>query len=288
MRNRAVVQALGGLFGVDELGKAIGGIDIIGDLAVIKLPREWEDQGHQIGERILQRLGHVEGVFRQTSPASRVERIRDMEWLAGKKETQTTYREHGCIFRLDLTKVYFSPRLSNERMRIAGLVAKGEVLVNMFAGVGTFSIVVARKAVPRCVYSIDMNPEAFRYMTENVKLNGVDEVIIPILGDAKEAVAGLRGVADRVLMPLPELAYDYLPYGLQCLKGTGWVHVYVHQRAGSRGSAMEAVEKKVGDNIRELETVSLRSISTRIVRSIGKRTYQVVADAEVERIRGWR
>jgi tRNA (guanine37-N1)-methyltransferase len=281
LRNRAVVQALEGLFSDEEIGKAIGGMDIIGDLAVIKLPKGWEDQGHRIGERLMQRLGHIKGVFRQTSPACGGERLRGLEWLAGRRETQTTHREHGCSFRLDLATVYFSPRLSNERLRIAGLVTKGEVLVNMFAGVGTFSIIAARKAAPRSVYSIDMNQDAFRYMEENVKLNGVEGVVLPVLGDSKEAVERLEGVANRVLMPLPELAYDYLPYGLRCLNGRGWIHVYAHQKAASRRLAIEAVRESISEKIEGAGGLSLKGVSARIVRSVGRRMYQVVADVEV-------
>jgi tRNA (guanine37-N1)-methyltransferase len=282
LRKRAVIEALGELFEGEELKRALTGVDTIGDLAVIKIPRGWEGRKHEIGELVLSKLKNVRGVFRQTAAASGWDKVRGIEWLAGEKETVTTYAEHGCVFKVDIAKVYFSPRLSYERLRVARLAKRSEVVVNMFAGVGTFSIAMAKIAGSQRIYSIDKNPEAFKYMAENVVINGMSGTVIPILGDAKEAVVELRGVADRVLMPLPELALEYLPYGISCLKPRGWIHIYLHRQGGSRGVA---VEDGVTETRRRIEeTAEIQSISGRIVRSVGRRLYQVVVDAEVQRM----
>lgn len=281
MRKRAVLEALGQIFQGEELKRALTGVDVIGDLAVIKIPQGWEDRKYEIGEILLTRLNNINGVFRQTTPTSRGEKVRGIEWLAGKKGTVTTYTEHGCAFRVDIATVYFSPRLSFERLRVARLAKKSEVVVNMFAGIGTFSIIMAKIAGSHRVYSMDKNPESFNYMLENVVRNGMDGTVIPILGDAKEAVADLAGVADRVLMPLPELAYEYLPYGLSCMKTRGWIHIYIHQPADSRSLA---VKDGVAETRRRIEgTARVHNISGRVVRSVGRRLYQVVVDAQVVR-----
>jgi tRNA (guanine37-N1)-methyltransferase len=269
------------MFGEDELKKMPTGIDIVGDIAVIKLPRGWEGEGHEVGERLLAKIKSVKGVFRQSAPASKGDRIRGLEWLAGKTETTTMYREHGCMFNVDIAKVYFSPRLSHERLRIAGLARRGEVAVNMFAGVGTFSIVLAKLGGASKVYSIDKNPDAFRYMKENVLLNRLEGVVVPILGDAKDASEGLKAVADRVLMPLPELAYEYLPYGLDFLKKKGWIHLYTHQRSSSRTAALVQAKEMMRGAIGGV--VKVDSISARVVRSVGSRLFQVVCDAGVDK-----
>lgn len=281
MRKRAVLEALGQIFQGEELKRALTGVDMIGDLAVIKIPQGWEDRKYEIGEILLTRLNNINGVFRQTTPTSRGEKVRGIEWLAGKKGTVTTYREHGCTFRVDIATVYFSPRLSYERLRVARLAKKGEVVVNMFAGIGTFSIVMAKIAGSHRVYSIDKNPESFNYMLENVARNGMNGTVIPIIGDAKEAVADLVGLADRVLMPLPELAYEYLPYGLSCIKTRGWIHIYIHQPADTRSLA---VKDSVVETRRRIEGKErVYNISGRVVRSVGRRLYQVVVDAQVVR-----
>lgn len=279
MRKRVVIEALGGNFNEEELQMALSGIDIIGDLAVVKLPRAWERRGHEIGGLLLSRLKHVKGIFRQTTAVCRGEKVRGLEWLAGKEETTTIYREHGCQFRLDIARVYFSPRLSYERLRIAKLTTSGEVIVNMFAGIGTFSIVVAKKRAGVRVHSIDKSRVAFDFMAENVKLNGLNGAVVPILGDAKEAVADLRGTADRVLMPLPELVYEYLPYGIACLKEKGWIHAYTHQEGASRRQAVEEAEGKVRNRIEEF--CSVKEISGRPIRSVARRMYQIAVDARI-------
>ena len=276
MRERIVREVLSRIFPKEEIGKAISTVDIIGDLAVIKIPREWEDKRFEIGEIILSTLKGVKGVFRQTTPADDEYKVRGLEWLAGKKETLTIHREHGCSFRVDISSVYFSPRLSFERLRIAKITRKGEVLVNMFAGVGTFSILAVAKGGASRVLSIDKNPEAFKFMMENMILNRVSGRVIPILGDAKEVVPDLQGIADRVIMPLPALALKYLPHAFSCLRGRGWIHLYLHEKGRKRdvvGYGIDTVKKALKDKV--------ISASGRVVRSVGRETYQIVVDVEV-------
>ncbi|MEM0285776.1 MAG: SAM-dependent methyltransferase, partial [Candidatus Methanomethyliaceae archaeon] len=137
MKERIVRKALEKIFSKEDLEKAITSIDIIGDIAIIKIPWEWENKKYEIGEAILSSLNGIKGVFRQISPVDPEYRVRGVEWLAGKKETITIHKEHGCLYKLDIAKVYFSPRLSFERLRIAKLVKEGEIIINMFAGIGT-------------------------------------------------------------------------------------------------------------------------------------------------------
>jgi len=92
----------------------------------------------------------------------------------------------------------------------------------MFAGVGCFSILIARNVPTAKVYSIDVNPVAFEFMQENVVVNRAFGQVFPLLGDAKALIeTRLRGVADRVLMPLPEKALEYLPCAVAALKPSG-------------------------------------------------------------------
>ena len=110
-----------------------------------------------------------------------------MEFLAGTNNTITEYKEHGCRFKVDVLKTYFSPRLSTERLRIAKMVTDNEIITNMFAGVGTFSIMIAKTNKTSKVYNIDTNPVANDLATINVKLNKVEDRVFPILADAKES-----------------------------------------------------------------------------------------------------
>jgi tRNA (guanine37-N1)-methyltransferase len=203
--------------------------------------------------------------------------------LSGERRTETIHREHGCVFKIDLEKCYFSPRLSYERLRIAELIEPQEVVVNMFAGVGCYSISIAKHSEPLKVYSIDVNPSAIQYLHENIRLNRVADVVIPIQGDSKEVIEQeRRNVADRVLMPLPERAYEYLDYALLALKPTeGWIHYYAFEHAKKDEDPVEKAEAKMSKKMRKLG-VSFKVEFGRIVRPIGPRWYQVVLDIHVK------
>ncbi|GBF09072.1 conserved hypothetical protein [Aeropyrum pernix] len=262
-------------------------IDIIGDIAVIKKPIHGgvsiEDL-RLVAVELLRRLPHVRSVWLATGPVGGLFKVRrDLLHLAGEKRTSTVYREHGAEFLVDISKVFITPRLSFEHLRVARLVKPGETVVNMFAGVGVFSIIIALKSRPSKVYSIDINPDAYRLMVENIRLNRVEDVVEPLLGDSARIVSeSLRGVADRVLMPLPDLALDYMGHALDALRGRGWLHVYLHvdyeRGKGHLRRACKLVEAEVeGRGWRVVEA------KARVVRSVGPKLLQVVVDAVVRR-----
>jgi len=225
----------------------------------------------------------VKSVWRQVSSVSGDYRLRRLEFLLGKKTTETRYKEHGCVYKTDLRKAYFSPRLSYERLRIAGLIQKGEAVLNMFAGVGCYSIAIAKHAEPMKVYSIDINPYAFHYLQENIRLNRVEKTVVPIQGDAKTVTENkLQNVVDRVLMPLPERAYEYLDYALLALKPMGgWIHYYDFEYAKKNENPVEKAETKVSEKMRILCS-NFQVGFGRIVRPIGPRWYQVVLDIHLQ------
>jgi tRNA (guanine37-N1)-methyltransferase len=224
----------------------------------------------------------VKAVWRQASSVSGDYRLRKLEFLLGERKTETIYKEYGCIYKIDLSKAYFSPRLSYERLRIAKLTQPKEVVLNMFAGVGCYSIFIAKHSEPKKVYSIDINPVAIQFLHENVRLNRVADKILPILGDAKKATeTELQNVADRVLMPLPERAYEYLDSALLALKPEGgWIHYYAFEHAKKAENPIEKVEAKVSEKLHSLG-VNFQAEFGRIVRPIGPRWYQVVLDIHV-------
>ncbi|HPC27396.1 MAG TPA: 50S ribosomal protein L11 methyltransferase [Candidatus Methanomethylicus sp.] len=273
-----------GKFGVGDASRALSGIDIVGDIGIIKVPDSLMERRHEMGEMLLERLPSLKAVYRQTTPVNIVERVRGVEWLAGEKRTTTIYVESGCSFKVDISRVYFSPRLSFERRRVAGICRPGETVVNMFAGVGTFSIVMARLAGVKKVYSIDCNPVACELMVENVEMNGMADRVIPLMGDAKDFVRSLRGTAERVLMPLPERAIDYMEHAVKYLSGRGWLHIYLHTKGRRREDAMADAERQTAEGAAAI--FNIMEMQSRVVRSIGSRTFQVVVDAYGEVLTG--
>jgi len=257
--------------------------DIVGDIAVIRVPESLKQRDWIIAEAIMQAHKRVKAVWRQVSPVSGDFRLRKLEWVAGERKTETIHKEHGCLFKVDLEKCYFSPRLSYERNRIAEQVQPGEVIVNMFAGVGCYSIITAKHSEVEKIYSIDINPVAIHLMKENIKLNKVTGRVISIQGDAKKIIEErMRNFADRVLMPLPEKAYEYLDYAALSLKPRlGWIHYYNFEHAKKGEKPIEKIELKVSEKLRMLG-INFEVPFRRIVRTTGPNWYQVVLDIHVK------
>ena len=257
--------------------------DIVGDIAIIRLPESLNQQSEAIAEAIMQTHKRVKTVLRQASPVSGDFRLRDLEWVAGERKTETVHKEYDCLLKVDLEKCYFSPRLSYERMRIGRQVQPDEVILNMFAGVGSYSIIIARHSEAEKIYSIDINPVAIQYMQENVKLNKVEKRVIPIRGDAKKVVEErLRNVADRVIMPLPERAYEYLECATLALKPTGgWIHHYDFEHARKPEDPVVKIKGKVSEKLERLN-VDFEIPFQRIVRGVGPNWFQIVLDIAVE------
>jgi tRNA (guanine37-N1)-methyltransferase len=219
---------------------------------------------------------NVKAVFAQTSPVRGDFRLRKLEYIAGEKKTVTVHKESGCLFHVDVEKCYFSPRLLHERMRIAKQVKEGEIVVNMFAGAGCFSVIIAKHSNAKKVFSIDVNPVAVKSMKENIRLNRVYDKAIPLLGDAKEVIERkLLHTADRVLMPLPEKASEYIPYALLALKKAGGsIHYYDFEHADKNENPIEKVKSKAAERLRSLGA-DFEIYFSRVVRTTGPNWYQI-------------
>jgi len=266
----------------DELVHVYNSYDILGDIAILRLTDTTRKHSQIIAEAIMNIHKNVKTVLAQTSPVCGDFRLRKLEYIAGENKTTTVHKESGCLFSVNVGECYFSPRLFYERMRIAKQVRKGEVIVNMFAGVGCFSIVIAKHSNAEKVYSIDINPAAVQNMQENVRLNGVYGKVMPILGDAKEVIEKtLRHVADRVLMPLPEKAFQYLPYALLALKNVGgWIHYYDFEHAKKSEDPIVKVKLKLAEKFESLG-VPFEIPFGRIIRTTGPNWYQIVLDIKI-------
>lgn len=274
---RNLQEALENELSEEELQQVGTSFDIVGDIAVIKLNDSLLEKKEKIGKALMEVHGHLKTVLMQTSPVKGEYRTRDLEVIAGKEKAETTHKEHGCSFRVDLSKVYFSPRLAHERFRIAKQVKSGEIVTNMFAGVGCYSILMAKHADPEKVYSIDKNSDAVEYMRENTRINKVSDVVVPIEGDARNVIEEhLQEKSDRVLMPLPEFARDFFDTALQSLKPEGGIiHFYDY---GEEPELFQPSFDFVQNNSSSREVDLLEK---RVVRSYGPNLYHVVLDLDL-------
>ncbi len=276
-------DALRGKLSPRELASVYKSYDVIGDIAIIRIPELLIPHSETIAKAMMQQQKHVKAVWRQASPVSGDFRLRKLKWVAGEKKTETVYKEHDCLFEVDIRQCYFSPRLAFERMRIASLVRENEVVVNMFAGVGSYSILIAKHSNVAKVYSIDINPVAIKYMRKNALLNKVISKVVPIEGDARMTIESrLENTADRVLMPLPEKAYKYLESALSAVKPKGgWIHYYCFRHATKQEDPVEKARIRIAEKLTK-NHVNFELALGRIVRQTGPNWYQVAIDIKVQ------
>ena len=272
-------RALESVLSEKESEEIFSAFDQIGDIIIVRIPDLLLGKKEIIGKTLLEQIKNANTVFCQSSPVEGDFRIRDLEFLAGENKTQTEYKEFGCRFLVDVEKVFFSPRLSTERNRIADLVKDGETIINMFGGIGMFSIMAAKKK--KCtVYNIDINPDAAKLCEKNISLNKLAGSIISLHGDATQIInEKLKGNGDRVLMLLPERSDEFLDSAISAAKKNGIIHYYSHIHADKKTLAPKLSEK----HFLEITPVKSEILYSRIVRAVGPRYYQTVVDARISK-----
>jgi len=270
-------EVLESVLSPEESSQVYSAFDQIGSIVIIKIPDALMSKKGLIAQAILDNIKTAKSVFAQVSAVQGDFRVRDLEYLAGEKTTMTEYKEHASRFKVDVAKAYFSPRLSTERKRIAEMVQDNEIIVNMFAGVGTYSIVIAKANKTCKIYSIDSNSAAAELCAINAKLNKVQDRVESICGDAANVIKGrLAGSADRVLMPLPERAKEFVNDAVLALKpGGGIVHYFAHVKADNKKASQDA---GLADTKGAFSKYNYDVRGIRIVREVGPRLYQIVAD----------
>ncbi len=201
---------------IREIAKIPSSWQVIGTVIVITIPEELNDRTTLIGQKLLQMYPRCTCVVRDKGIQGAF-RLPTREIIAGH-DTETIHKENGCVFKLDVTKVMFSKGNLAEK-KLMSLSAHNEVVVDMFAGIGYFSIPMAVHSSPKKVISVELNPVSFGYLQENIHLNHVEDLVEPILGDC--AVVTPEGVADRVIMGYVGTTHHYLLNGIKTLKPEG-------------------------------------------------------------------
>jgi tRNA (guanine37-N1)-methyltransferase len=268
----------------DELKLLYSSYDIIGDIAIIKIPEALLNYKDAIGKALLKNIKNLKTVLIQSNSVSGEYRLRGVDFIAGDEKYLTIYKEFGCKFLVNVATSYFSPRLSTERLRISKLVNPNEIVLNMFAGVGTFSVVMV-KAKPLKVVNIDSNLDAHILGMINSKINGMQQHILSLHGDAKNILQsnGYLNSFDRILLPLPEKAYEFLDVALSCLKESGGIlHFFSHIKSDTKKNVVIESEKYVTKLFSD-RACDHQILHTQIVRDVAPRIYQTVTDLLIDR-----
>ncbi|MCC4765486.1 class I SAM-dependent methyltransferase family protein [Methanosarcina sp. DH1] len=266
-------DSLKGFLSETELASVPSGWQVLGDIIIVFIPEILEDKKTRIAESLLSmypkcrtvvRDFGIEGQFRQPK----------RELLLGN-ETETIHKEHGCFFKQDVTKVMYSKGNLEERKRMSQL-GEGEVIVDMFAGIGYFSIPMAVHSRPKKIIGIEINPESFAYLKENIRLNKVEDIFIPICGDCSKFAP--EGTADRVLMGYVGTTHYYLEPAIKALKKSGGI-LHYHETVPeslARTRPQERIEKAacaLGKKVEILETHRIKKYSPGVL--------HVVVDARI-------
>lgn len=249
----------------------------MGDIAIVRLSGLSSVEKKRVAKALLSELKNVRVVTEQEGGIEGDFRLRKLRHLAGERRTMTLHRENGCAFKVDIARCYFSPRLSTERLRVARLVGPEERVLNMFAGVGPYSIPIA-KAARAEVVSCEVNEFAAKLHVENNKLNKVDDLVTVVEGDASDLPELVSGRFDRVIMPLPSDADKFLHVALRMTKKGGTIHYYRHLLGENKAEAAKALRAELAGLLPPRTKYEVRK-----VREVGPRWVEMAAEIHAPR-----
>ena len=196
----------------------------IGTVVTIKLPNELKKYHQVIGKiyaevlsctSTLNDVGSISGIYREPT----------VEVIYGSSKTETIHMENGIRFKLDPQRIMFSSGNMGERLRMATISNNNETVVDLFSGIGYFSLPMAVYSKPKRIMACEINPLAYRYLCSNVVLNNVSDIVEPLLGDNR--LQAPRDCADRVVLGYLNEPQNFLPVAFDCLRNkSGILHYH--------------------------------------------------------------
>ncbi|MGB9894352.1 MAG: class I SAM-dependent methyltransferase [Thermoproteota archaeon] len=272
-----IIEALKGKVPEEHLAKFRRSFDIVGDVMVFQPTEEMEAYKKEIVEAVKQVYPRIRVVLAKKTPLEGETRVAEYEAWYGRGNYETTHKEYGCVYYLDITKVFFTPRLSTERNRICSLVKDGEIVCDLFAGVGPFSILISKKKRPKMVYACDINEYAYSYLRRNIIINRVGDKVKAFFGDAREvAKEKINKKCDRIIMNLPKSAHLFLDAAREAINPDGGIiHLYIFRREEEN---FEEKISSIKQKLREAGFSSFEIVFSKKVREIGPREYNEVLD----------
>jgi len=262
----------------EELSLLPRGFQTLGNVIILKLNPKLFNKEQLIAKSCLELLprirsiyvnrGRVIGTFREPEK---------IELIGGVDNPIVEHKEHDVIYKFDITKIMFSKGNINERRYLAKLVKSEEVIVDMFAGIGYFSLPIAKHSPVKRIFSIEINPIAFRCLVENIKLNNLEDKVVPIQGDCKQEVIKLSKteiLVDRVIMGIFPAPIDYVKEALALVNEKGTIYHYEGVVKKDEHLLLFSEFKAIA----KAEKVKCELLGQRVVKSYGPNLYHTVID----------
>ena len=250
--------------------------DVIGSILIFSdFPKELAKKEKTIGEALLKLHKNIKTICKKTRKYSGRFRTLKLKIIAGEKTKETFYKENNATLKLDIEKVYFSPRLSSERKRIYKLIKNNEKILVMFSGSGIYPIVIAKNSNPKEIYSIEMSPTAYKYQEENIKLNKISNIKL-FKGDVKKILPKINKKFGRILMPLPKGAESFLDLALNKIKKNGVIHFYGFSEENKYGAITKKIEEECKKSNKKCKMLNIAKCG-----QFSPRVYRVCVDFRV-------
>jgi len=244
----------------------------IGNIVILNLKPELYKYEKEIGKIILKSIPKTETVCIRTGSIKSTYRQPQLKIVAGKKSTKTIHKENGIIYNIDVKNIMFSKGNLIERKRIISQVKQGEIIIDMFAGIGYFSLGLGKFSKAKKIYSIEINPNAFRILKQNIKINKINN-IVPIYGDCMVEIPKL-GKADRILMGLLPTAKNYLLDAMKAAKQNTIIHY--HTTGTEKDNLFEDVKIAA-----EISRLNVKLLNQKKVKSYAPKVYHYVLDCKI-------
>lgn len=247
----------------------------IGDIVIVKLDEKLKSYGEEIGKTYAEVL-HCKTVLNDVGGISGIYREPNVEILYGSKNTEVVHKENGVRYKLDVAKIMFSSGNMDERLRMANISNKNETVVDLFAGIGYFTLPMAVYSKPKKIFSCEINPVAYEYLCKNIVLNHVTSIVQPLFGDNRKTAP--KNVAERVIMGYFKDTEKFLPTAFDCLKNcTGIIHFHnVCSDELFPETPLKIVEKTADKYKRNVELLTYR-----VIKSYAPGVSHIVLDIQV-------
>ncbi len=233
--------------------------DSVGDIAILEIDDQLLKKEKLIAKTVLALHSNIKTVVKKKGEHKGKLRLQDHVYLAGENKKETLHKENGVVLKLDIDKAYFSVRMANERKRLMEQVRNGETILVMFSGIAPYCCVLSKNTAAKEIYGIELNKVGHKYGLQNIELNHLQNVTL-LQGDVHKVVVLFqkeKKVFDRVLMPLPKGAEDFLFDALAVCKKKGIIHFYDFLHEKEFDLALKKIEKACKQAKRKYKIISL-------------------------------